>query len=243
LSLGIGLVEVAAPGTITQLIGLGDDDRTRNRGRFYGAGGIATGAAILRSVGALSLGRDERRPAGFGRPRQDAAIRVSKTFTINQSPDEVYAFWRQLDNLPKFMRHLESVEVMGDRTSHWVARGPAGMRVHWDAQMIEDSPQRISWRSLERADVRNSGSVEFRRAPGDRGTELRVRLEYEPPGGRAGKWFARLFGEEPEQQLYEDLKRVKSLLETGEVARSEGSSSVFQAAQPIDGGRATGGRR
>ena len=105
------------------------------------------------------------------------------------------------------------------------------------------SPQRISWRSLEGADVRNSGTVEFKPAPGNRGTELRVRLEYDPPAGRAGKWFAKLFGEEPNQQLYEDLRRVKSLIETGEVARSAGSSSVFQPAQPSGRRAVAGGRR
>jgi uncharacterized membrane protein len=178
------------------------------------------------------------------RSRQQTSIRVSKTFTINAAPDEVHRFWRQLDNLPRFMRHLESVEAMGGRISHWVARGPAGMRVQWDAEMIEDTPQRISWRSLEHADVRNSGSVEFRPAPGDRGTELRVRLQYDPPGGKAGKWFAKLFGEAPDQQLYDDLRRVKSLIETGEIARSAGSSSVFQAGQPAGRTRAAaGGRR
>ncbi|HTI36557.1 MAG TPA: SRPBCC family protein [Vicinamibacterales bacterium] len=177
------------------------------------------------------------------RPRQRTSIRVSKTFTINAQPDEVYSFWRQLDNLPRFMRHLESVEPLGGRMSHWVARGPAGMRIGWDAEMIEDTPQRISWRSLDRADVSNSGTVEFRPAPGDRGTELRVRLQYDPPGGRAAKWFAKLFGEEPEQQLHEDLRRVKSLIETGEISQTPGSSSVFHPAQPSAARRAAGGRR
>lgn len=178
------------------------------------------------------------------RPRQRASIRVSKTFTINVPPDEVYRFWRQLDNLPRFMRHLESVEPLGGRISHWIARGPAGLRVQWDAEMIEDTPQRISWRSLDRADVPNSGTVEFRPAPGHRGTELRVRLQYDPPGGKAGKWFAKLFGEEPAQQLYDDLRRVKSLMETGEIARTPGSAARFHPARPNGHRRrAAGGRR
>jgi len=294
-SLGLGLAELAAPAGIAQLIGLKDDERTRNVLRAYGAREIATGVAILgsgsndpewlwarvagdvldlASLGA-SLRRDDAQPGkvafglasvagvmladiiaarglgrtegsvvrGFGQARPDGAIRVSKSFTINAPPGDVHAFWRQLDNFPKFMRHVESVQMMSDRTSHWVARGPAGTRVHWDAEMIEDTPQRISWRSLERADVRNSGTVEFKPAPGGRGTELRVRLEYDPPGGRAGKWFAKLFGEEPEQQLYDDLRRVKSLIETGEIARTAGSSSVFQPAQPFKGGQTTTGDR
>jgi uncharacterized membrane protein len=209
--------------------------------------GMASVAGVLVAdvMAARRLHRENGHAAVAGlRPRQRTSIRVSKTFTINASPDEVYSFWRQLDNLPRFMRHLESVEPLGGRMTHWVARGPGGLRVGWDAETIEDTPERISWRSLERADVPNSGTVEFRPAPGDRGTELRVRLQYDPPGGKAGKWFAKLFGEEPGQQLSEDLRRVKSLIETGEVARTAGSSSVFQPAQPYSGGRrAAGGRR
>jgi uncharacterized membrane protein len=221
---------------------LRDNGANTNRVAF----GLASVAGVMVAdvLAARGLDREDRDNVRPMRSRQQTSIRVSKTFTINAAPDEVYRFWRQLDNLPRFMRHLESVERMGGRISHWVARGPAGMRVQWDAEMIEDTPQRISWRSLEHADVRNSGSVEFRPAPGDRGTELRVRLQYDPPGGKAGKWFAKLFGEAPDQQLYEDLRRVKSLIETGEIARSAGSSSVFQAAQPAGRARAAaGGRR
>ena len=215
------------------------DSLSRLRWVSVGVGVAAVGAAFVarRSAGG-------RRANVTGMPsRQRTSIRVSKTFTINASPDEVYSFWRQLDNLPRFMRHLESVEPLGGRITHWVARGPAGLRVQWDAEMVEDTPQRISWRSLERADVPNSGTVEFSPAPGDRGTELRVRLQYDPPGGKAAKWFAKLFGEEPGQQLYDDLHRVKSLIETGEVARTPGRSSVFQPAQPHSGRRRAGGGR
>jgi uncharacterized membrane protein len=219
----------------------------RRNGRTDGrklAIGIASVAGVLvadvMAARGLKTGNGRANVTGF-RPRQRTSIRVSKTFTINAPPDEVYSFWRQLDNLPRFMRHLESVEPLGGRISHWVARGPAGLRVRWDAEMIEDTPERISWRSLDRADVPNSGTVEFSPAPGGRGTELRVRLQYDPPGGKAAKWFAKLFGEEPAQQLYDDLRRVKSLIETGEVARSRGSSSVVQPAQPSSGGRSAAG--
>jgi uncharacterized membrane protein len=211
---------------------------------------LALGVAAVAGV-AIAQAMASRRREGNSRarvvpmrPRQQTSIRVSKTFTINASPDEVYSFWRQLDNLPRFMRHLESVEPLGGRISHWAARGPAGMSIEWDAEMTEDTPQRISWRSLDRADVPNSGTVDFKPAPGDRGTELRVRLQYDPPGGKAAKWFAKLFGEEPAQQLEEDLRRVKRLIETGEIARTRGSSCVFQPAQPYSGRRrAAGGRR
>ena len=295
-SIGLGLAELAAPTSVTRLIGVPDDEDARNLLRTYGVREIANGVAILGTgahdaewlwtrvagdvVDLATMGAALRREGdtdsrklalgmasvagvlvadiiaarglarGNGRrnvvemsPRSRASVRVSKTFTINALPDEVYSFWRQLDNLPRFMRHLESVQPLGGRLSHWIARGPAGTRIEWDAETIEDTPQRISWRSLERADVPNSGTVEFRQAPGDRGTELRVRLQYDPPGGKAGKWFAQLFGEEPGQQLSDDLRRVKSLIETGEVPITEGSSSVTQPARPYKGRRrAAGGR-
>ena len=217
------------------------DGGTNVRKLAVGMASIA-GVLVADVVAARGLSREHGNGAEMP-PRQRSSIRVSKTFTINAQPDEVYSFWRQLDNLPRFMRHLESVEPLGSRMSHWVARGPAGMRIGWDAEMIEDTPQRISWRSLDRADVANSGTVEFRPAPGDRGTELRVRLQYDPPGGKAGKWFAKLFGEAPEQQLHEDLRRVKSLIEAGEISQSQGSSRAVQPAQPQAVRRAAGGRR
>jgi uncharacterized membrane protein len=130
----------------------------------------------------------------------------------------VYAFWRNFENLPRFMRHLESVTCDGPQKSHWVARAPAGRRVSWDAEVVDEQPNsRIAWRSLEDADVRNAGTVEFERAPGGRGTNIRVSLSYVPPGGKVGAVIAKLFGEEPGQQVHEDLRRLKQLLEAGEV--------------------------
>jgi uncharacterized membrane protein len=194
---------------------------------------IAAGVVVSRR-----MSQAPRRRATVARGRNERGVSVSKTFTVNCEPDEVYAFWRQLDNLPRFMKHLESVEVDGTR-SHWTALGPAGIRVRWDAEMTEDSPRRIAWRSLPGAAVPNSGVVRFDLAPGGRGTELRVELRYEPPGGRAAALLAKLFGREPAQEIDDDLRRVKQLLEAGEIAQSGGSSSAFKAAQPqTDAGRA-----
>jgi uncharacterized membrane protein len=122
------------------------------------------------------------------------------------------------------MYHLEEVQVRGSGRSHWKAKAPAGATVEWDAEMTEDRPnERIAWRSLPDADVTNSGSVEFRRAPGNRGTEVRVEIRYDPPSGKLGALVAKLFGEEPSQQIGDDLRRLKQVLEVGEVVRSEAS--------------------
>lgn len=145
-------------------------------------------------------------------------VSVRRSIAVNKPVDEVYAFWRNFENLPRFMRHLESVACDGPHVSHWVARAPAGRRVSWDAEIVEEQPNaRISWRSLEDADVRNAGTVEFERAPGGRGTNLRVSLSYVPPGGKVGAVIAKLFGEEPGLQVQEDLRRLKQILEAGEI--------------------------
>jgi uncharacterized membrane protein len=149
---------------------------------------------------------------------------VKKSITINRPRQEVFQFWRQFDNLGRFMHHLIRVDVTGPGRSHWVARGPAGLEIEWDAEIVEElANDFILWRSLDSSDVRNSGAVRFKDAPGDRGTEVDVELHYEAPGGKAGAAVAKWFGEEPNQQLTDDLRRLKQVLETGEVLRSEGS--------------------
>jgi len=151
-------------------------------------------------------------------------MKVQKTIIINSSPEEVYSFWRNFRNLPRFMRHLESVEVTGDgdKTSHWRAKALAGQTVEWDAEVVEDRPnEAISWRSMKGADIKNSGWVRFIPATGGRGTLVTVHLEYDAPGGKAGSLVAKLFGEEPEQQVDDDLRAFKQVLETGEVVLSE----------------------
>jgi uncharacterized membrane protein len=142
--------------------------------------------------------------------------------TINRSANEIYAFWRDFENLPRFMSHLESVQETEGQRSHWKAKAPAGMTVEWDAEIIDDTPgERISWRSLEGADVPNAGSVRFKPATGGRGTVVTVEIEYQPPGGALGAAIAKLFGEEPQQQVSDDLRIFKQVMETGEVVRSD----------------------
>jgi uncharacterized membrane protein len=170
--------------------------------------------------------------AATSRTPRGSTMELTATTTIGKSTQEVYDFWRQFDRLPTFMAHLDEVRMTGEGRSHWQASAPFGRTVEWDAETIEDVPgERIRWRSIEGADVPNEGTVEFRSAPGDRGTELHVRLSYDIPGGKLGKAVARYFGEEPHQQLDDDLRRLKQVLETGEVVRSDGAPGGKRARQ------------
>jgi len=149
-------------------------------------------------------------------------IHAEGTCIVNRTPEEVYSFWRNFENLPRFMRHLDSVIELGDGRSHWKAKGPAGMEVEWDATIIADVPNEvITWRTLENSDVDHAGAVRFERAAGGRGTIVKVNIEYNPIGGVIGATVAKLFGEEPEQQLDDDLRRFKQVLEVGEVVVSD----------------------
>ncbi len=152
-------------------------------------------------------------------------VHVQKSVTIDKSQAELYQFWRNFENLPQFMNHLESVTVLDDKRSHWKAKAPLGTSVEWEAEATgEVENERISWHSVEGSEIPNSGVVEFRPTT-NRGTEVRVTLTYEPPAGKLGSWIAWLFGEEPSQQVAEDLRRFKSLMETGLIMKVEGQTS------------------
>ena len=143
-------------------------------------------------------------------------VRVDESIVLNRPRSEVYRFWRNLENLPRFMDHLEAVTVLDEERSHWVAKGPAGTRVEWDAVIHNEIPNELlAWRSLEGSEVDNAGSVHFR--PTETGdTEVRVVLRYDPPAGRLGAAVARLFGEDPSRQVADDLRRLKQVVEAGE---------------------------
>lgn len=153
---------------------------------------------------------------------EDTGLTIEKVMTINRPPQDVYKFWRNFENLPKFMQHLEMVQSTGNSTSHWKAKGPGNLTVEWDAEMLEDNPgQRISWRSIKDAKIPNEGNVEFHEAPAGRGTELKVKIQYYPPGGVAGKIAAQVVHGLNAQQIEDDLRRLKQILETGETATAE----------------------
>ena len=148
-------------------------------------------------------------------------IHVEESVTINKPVADVFRFWRNLENLPQFMDHLESVSMRDEGISHWVAKGPAGTKVEWDARIINELENKvIGWQSLEGSTISTAGSVNFEETP--RGTSVRVHFQYNPPGGKAGAAIARLFGEEPNQTVREDLRRLKQILETGEVPTIQG---------------------
>jgi uncharacterized membrane protein len=158
------------------------------------------------------------------------SIKVEKTVTIsNKSPEELYRFWRNFENLPRIMKHIKHVSVINDTRSHWITSAPMGGSVEWDAEIINDQQNRlIAWASVEGADIDNSGFVRFQPAPAGRGTEVKIVIEYNPPGGAVGDAIAKLFGEEPQQQIGDELRRFKMLMETGEMATTEGQPSGRQ---------------
>src|SRR5688572_2392908 len=166
--------------------------------------------------------------------KHGAGIKVEKSVTIDKPVEEVFRFWHNFENLPRFLNHLESVRAIsgqsassgqggpscqGDQSwklSHWVARLPAGMKVEWDAEIINEAPNElIAWRSLEGAPVPNAGSVRFERSPDGQGAEVKVAIEYAPPVGKIGSLLAKFFGEDPEKRVAEDLRRFKQFMESG----------------------------
>jgi uncharacterized membrane protein len=149
------------------------------------------------------------------------AIKVERSVTIAKPRAELYAFWRNFENLPRFMEHLVSVRVSSPSRSHWTAKAPAGKTVEWDAEIVNEVPDEIiAWKSVGEPDVANAGAVNFSDAPGGRGTIVRVTLDYEPPAGRIGALLSHFLSEEPDRQIREDLRKFKQLMETGEITTS-----------------------
>lgn len=157
------------------------------------------------------------------RNKQSQEFYAEASFAINCAPEEAYRYWRNFENLPNFMRHLESVRVIDNRRSEWTAIGPLGVRLQWTAEIIDEGEfQWIVWRSLPGSDIDQIGSVQFKRAAGDRGTIVTAVLEYSPPAGAVGKALASIVGKDPEFTLREDLRRFKQLLEAGEIPTTDG---------------------
>ena len=195
----------------------GDRGRTRHPGeppadQLAGATATVAGVTVLDVLATRQVSQD-----GTGdQPEVRAAI------TIQRPVEEVYEYWRDFSHLPNFMRNLESVESTGGNRWHWVARAPMGRSVEWDAEVVADVPnQMISWRSLPGSKIDNIGSVHFKRAPGDRGTEVHVTLRYGIPGGKFTATLAKIFPENPDREIYDDLRAFKQERETGEVVRSD----------------------
>jgi len=190
------------------------------RGKLIAAIAAVAGVTVLDVLCAKRLSHSS------GKLTTSGAIRVKKSIIVNSPAEQVYRFWRDLENLPRFMNHLESVSSLDENHSHWVAKGAGGKKVQWDAEVTDDRPnEKIGWRSLEGSDIKNSGTVLFKNAPGNRGTIVRIEVEYFAPGGIFGDAIAMLFGEQPSQQIEDDLRRFKQVIETGNVVLSD--STLF----------------
>ena len=202
----------------------GSDERETNARNGLGLA-LAGGALGLAAYGVYRQVHGQAEQEGHN---PDASVAYGageqsiNVVTINKSADELYRYWRDFANLPRFMRHLDAVEERGEGRSHWRARAPLGQTVEWDATIINEvENELIAWRSVEGAQIDNAGSVRFTPAPADRGTEVRVTLSYEPPAGKVGVAIATILGEEPGRQVSDDLRRFKQLMEAGELPTND----------------------
>jgi uncharacterized membrane protein len=193
--------DLAAPGT--------------DKGRAIGSTAAVAGVTVLDALTAWEL--TQSHSGAYD-------VRAERAITINKTAEECYRYWRDFENLPRFMTHLRSVRTTGDNRTHWIANGPGGKQLEWDAEITADSPgECISWRTVEGADVDHNGTVRFEHAPGGRGTIVRVRMYYTPPAlGAAGAMVAKVLGQDPEAEIAKDLRRFKQVMETGDVVSTEG---------------------
>jgi uncharacterized membrane protein len=227
---GVGLLSGRAPATfaMSRVVGdamdlalLGaslrspDSDPTR----------VAAAATAVAGVAALDLYASKAElQSSMAEAQQDVPVHVS--LVINSPPDQVYAFWRKLENLPRFMSHLESVTELNQQRSEWADRLPGGMQVRWQSEIVEDQPGRlISWRTVPGSEINHVGSVRFESGPGGQGTQVHVEIYYGMPGGSTAAKAAKLVSMAPESIVTEDLRRLKQLIETGEIATTRGQPS------------------
>ena len=161
------------------------------------------------------------------KPPITGGIQLQETIDILKPPADCYRFWRDFKNLPHFLRHINSIAVLDDLHSHWVIEGPAGTTEEWDAEIIEDRPPAlISWRSLEKSQIDNAGSVHFEPAAGGQATVVKVALTYNPPAGKLGDLLAELFGETPAEQLRDDMELFKRIMESATPAQVHAERSA-----------------
>ncbi len=226
------------------LLGLAFKNKNERPNRLVAATASVAGVTVLDLYTAVRMSRR-------GRPtsEEELAMEVRAAITIRKPLAEVFLVWENIENLPIFMEHLESVQATGDGRSHWTAKGPVGRTVEWDAEVVAITPNEIiEWRSVEGSDVENAGVVRFTPAPGLRGTEIHLEMSYDAPGGKLGGVVAKLLGEDPTQQVKDDLRRFKQVLETGEIVRSDSTPEGAGArgftkqrpAQPLEAPEAVG---
>jgi len=177
--------------------------------------GVTSHCDFYEAVGVNTATSDTRAALGGSR-----GVSVLESVTINRPISELYRFWRNLENLPRFMRHIESVEKLTDTISRWRVKGPAGLIFEWEAEIYNEVPDKlIAWRSLTGADVVSAGSVNFDDAGPGRGTRVTAHLQYSPPGGKLGAKVARLFRSDAETEIRQDLERFKRIVESSTTTR------------------------
>lgn len=197
-------------------LGTGFTSRRNDKGKLAIATAVALGVAAADILCSMKLTQEEA-----GQTRS-----VRRSVSIRKSPEELYQFWRNFENLPRFMYHVKEVHTTGGTRSHWIARGPGGAKVEWDAEIVDDQPnQLIAWQSLPGSDVDNWGTIRFEPALNRKETVVAVELGYNPPAGTLGAITAKLFGEAPEQSVKDDLRRFKQLMETGEIPTTQGQTA------------------
>jgi uncharacterized membrane protein len=175
---------------------------------------------------ALGVHTDRRSGRNVSVP-YEVGVRIDKSITINKPVEEVYRFWRNLENHPKFMPGLAAVQEIDNQRSHWVAKLPANRSVKWEAEIInEKENELLAWRTTPDSDVSSAGSVRFAPAAPEGGTVVTIEMQYDPPGGNFGAAIAKLIGNDPATQIDEALRRLKQLLETGEILRTEGQPAA-----------------
>jgi uncharacterized membrane protein len=206
------------------------------RSRLLAAAAAVVGLAVLDARCAEHLSAPDG-PTG-------RAVRARRSITVNLPAEELYRFWRDLSNLPTFMEKIESVRITADRRSHWIATGPLGLPFEWEAEVVEERPNHhIAWRSIAGSEIDTAGSVSFRPAPRGQGTEVTVELEYTPPGRELTAQLAKLIGQAPEQQLRQDLRRFKQLMETGQILVAAADTDIMSGRSGHDQRRHPGALR
>ena len=196
---------------------------------IYGLTRFNLGGLLLTALGADLIYRGATgqcvvyQQLGVNTAKGDGKIGIEKSITIDKPLDEIYRYWRNFENLSRFMKHLETVTIIDSKKSHWVASAPFGAKVEWDAEITnERENELITWRSLPGSQIENIGAVRFMKAPDGRGTVVTVNLQYVPPAGPIGVAFARIFAEEPALQIQDDLRHLKQMLEAGEIPTISG---------------------
>jgi uncharacterized membrane protein len=186
--------------------------------------GITGYCDIYRALGINNTNTGE--PGANATIPYQQGVRVDRSITVNANREDVYAFWRNLDNLPRFMKYVRSVKVMDATNSHWIVDGPAGQKLEWDAEIINEIPNELlAWRSLPGASINNTGSVRFEHAAAGRGTRISISLQYDPPAGQLAVMFAKIFGKDADSEIDTDLHRFKNIIEAGEIPTSSGQPS------------------